>query len=96
MKHVLLLVVLYVVIVAIVLGSGTGLGLLLCWLLPSVGPGQGILIGVISLSFSLHWLIQLMGLANDVVQPEEGDPLPLIRVIPMDPPRTPPRRGRRK
>lgn len=52
--------VLFFVILIILVGSGIGVGFLLNWMMPTVDLGIGILIGVISLGFTLDFVARLL------------------------------------
>jgi hypothetical protein len=74
------------VTLALLLAGATGVGVLLDRLLPEVGLGTGILIGVVALSVCLHFVLgllgqaQLMGHELDEAELEEADLKELVSI----------------
>jgi hypothetical protein len=52
--------VLFFVLLIILVASGIGIGFLLNWMMPTVDFGIGVLIGVISLGFSLDFVARIL------------------------------------
>ncbi|WP_420128778.1 hypothetical protein [Longimicrobium sp.] len=52
--------------ITLLLAGATGVGMLLDRLLPDVGLGTGILIGVLALSVSVNFVLNLLGQANSL------------------------------
>jgi uncharacterized membrane protein len=65
-RSLLLLLVLLLITLTLLLVSATGVGLLLDRLLPGVGLGMGMLIGVVALSISAYVVLGLFSQANAV------------------------------
>lgn len=65
-RTLLLLLVLLAITLTLLLAGATGLGTLLHRLMPSVGLGTGVLIGVVALSVSAHFVLSLLGRAHSL------------------------------
>lgn len=65
-RSLLLLLVLVLATLTLLLAGATGVGAVLDWLLPEVGLGMGVLIGVVALSISVGVVMGLFGQANMV------------------------------
>jgi hypothetical protein len=78
MKQFIVLIVVCVAMNLIVIALGAGIGLLLHWALSAVDLGTGILIGVVSIGFTLHYFVRLMNfLGNfDLGRAEADDTAP--------------------
>jgi hypothetical protein len=53
--------VLVVLTLALLLAGGAGVGILLHRLMPAVGLGNGVLIGTVALSVSVHFVLGMLG-----------------------------------
>ena len=97
MKPVLGLLALYILVNLGVLASGVGIGLVFRWMLPSVGLGTGILIGVVSTGLSVHYFLRIMSFIEyfDLTRDEDDDFLPPIQVYSVEPTRSVRKRKRR-
>jgi hypothetical protein len=87
----------FLIIGGFLLALGTGIGLLLRWIIPGVDLGIGILIGVITIGFTAQLLARIvsMPLADIDGDPEYAEPpIPERITYIIDP--TPPRRRQRR
>lgn len=97
MRALLGFLLLFGIIGAVLLTLGTGLGLLLHWLMPSVDFGIGILIGVITIGFTAQLFARISSLPiddplDDATFTEPFTPQRITYLI--DPP--PPQRRRKR
>ncbi|HEX2077488.1 MAG TPA: hypothetical protein VHG08_07250 [Longimicrobium sp.] len=60
------LLVLLAITLALLLAGATGLGALLHRLMPAVGLGTAVLIGVVALSVSAHFVLSVLGRAHSL------------------------------
>ena len=90
MRSVLGLLALYIMFNLGLVAVGGVVGYLLHRMLPSIDLGMGILIGVVSTGFSIHYFIRLLQFAEFLEPPhyEGDDGLPPIRVYPLASPRS--------
>jgi preprotein translocase subunit SecY len=65
-RTLVLLLVLVALITTLLLVGATGVGVLLDRLLPDVGLGSGVLIGVLALSVSVNFVLNLFAQANSL------------------------------
>ena len=65
MKQFVVLIVVCIAMNLIVIALGAGIGLLLHWALSAVDLGTGILIGVVSICFTLHYFVRLLNFLGD-------------------------------
>ena len=98
MRSLLGFLLIFCVIGAFLLGVGAAIGFLLHWIIPAVDLGIGILIGVITIGFT----VQLFGRIISLPLPDlDDEPEPVETIIPsritylMDPPPSR-RRGKRR
>lgn len=90
-RTLVLLLVLVTITLTLLLAGATGLGVLLNRLLPDVGLGAGILIGVVALSVCLRFVLGLLGHVTSVREElDESDMEELVAVVHRPP------RGRRR
>ena len=97
MKMFLGMLLIYFIINLGVIAFGVCIGLLLHWMLPRVSFETGILIGVVTTGFSIHFLSRLGNLLNSLErEPAESEEfVPRVPPYPVDP--TPKRwKSRRK
>lgn len=86
--------VLIALTITLLLAGATGVGVLLDRLLPDVGLGSGILIGVLALSVSVNFVMSLLAQVNSVRdEVDEAEMEDLVTVIHHPPARK--RRSRR-
>lgn len=78
-RTLLLLLVLLAITLTLLLAGATGVGALLHRLMPALGLGTGVLIGVVALSVSAHFVLSLLGQVQSL--PEELDEAELERVV---------------
>lgn len=97
MKPALGLLALYALVHRWVVASGVLIGLVLRWMLPSVGLGTGILIGVVSTGLSVHYFLRLLSFVEDfdLTRDEDDDLSPPVQVFPVGPPRSVRKRKRK-
>lgn len=65
LRTLLLMLALVAVTLALLLAGGTGVGVLLHRLIPEAGLGTAILIGVVALAVSVHWVMSMFVRAQD-------------------------------
>ena len=81
-RSLLLLLALVSITLTLLLAGATGLAGVLRWLMPGVGLDTGILIGVLALSVSMHFVLGLLGQANAVREElDEGEFEELVAAI---------------
>jgi hypothetical protein len=83
------LLFIYVLINLGLIGLGVGIGFLLHWMLSSVDLGMGILIGVVTTGFSIHYYSRLMKFveAYNHNQDEDDDSLQPTKIFVLGSPR---------
>jgi hypothetical protein len=70
----LLTLILYILLSGLLLGLGTGIGFLLRWILPEVGLGIAILIGVVTTSAAIVFLTWInLRMAEEDEEDEEDE-----------------------
>jgi hypothetical protein len=91
LQTLLLLLVLVALTLTLLLAGATGVGFLLHRLIPALGLGTAVLIGVVALSVSLHFVLGLFSHANSLrEQLDESEMEEIVAVMHR------PARGRRR
>jgi hypothetical protein len=85
----------YVLISLSLIASGTVLGFFLHWIVPAVDLGTGILIGVITTGFSIHFFLRLMSFLESY-EAENGEDERFRRIMYYPLPSPPPRPRRKR
>jgi hypothetical protein len=60
MRFLIELIAMYLVILLLFSGVGIGFGFLLCWLIPAIDTGTGVLIGLVSVGGAIHYYERIM------------------------------------
>ena len=78
MKQLVVLAIVYIMMNLIVIALGAGLGLLLRWAFSAVDLGTGILIGIVSIGFTLHFFLRVFNFLGefDLGRAEADDTAP--------------------
>jgi hypothetical protein len=82
-RSLLFLLVLLAVTLTLLLAGATGLGVLLHRLMPGVGLETGVLIGVLALSVSVNFVLNLLRQANSLREElDEAEIQEIVAVLP--------------
>ncbi|MBV8557517.1 MAG: hypothetical protein JO116_18295 [Planctomycetaceae bacterium] len=84
MKQFIGLIIVFISMNLIMIALGAGIGLLLHWASSAVDLGTGILIGVVSIGITLHYIVRLLNFLgdSDLGRKEADDTAPRRKPVP--------------